>query len=217
MVQQIDHDAGDVTRRKLPTLFVAGRIAAKFCVHRSGHNVADLDVVVTHFLHQGFAKAVESKLRGIVSGHLRMRIHSGQRRDVDDVTAAASLHLRDRFMATMENAKYIRLQHRAKILRCSVLDLLESADSGVVDQNVEPAEFFDRVIDQRSNLVVVSHVADETDCPAFIALIELFDGLVNLALMSGSDADGDTFTSQGFGDRAANAFRTAGDDCVFCL
>src|SRR2546430_2735380 len=146
-----------------------------------------------------------------------MRVHSGERRDVDDVTAAASLHLRDRFMATMEDAKDVRFQHRAKILRCSVLDFLKNADAGVVDQKVEPAEFFDCVIDHRSNLIVVSHVADEPYCSAFIALIEFSNGLVNLALMSGSDADGDTFTPQRFSNPAANAFRSAGNNCAFIL
>src|SRR5437660_4282795 len=116
-------------------------------------------------------------------------------------------------MATMEDAKDVRLQHCSKVFRCCVLDLLENADSGVVDQNVERAEFSNCVIDQRFNLIVVSHVADETYCPALIALIEFFNGLVNLGLMSGSNADRDTFTPQRLSDRAANSFGTAGDDC----
>src|SRR5437660_12343005 len=118
-------------------------------------------------------------------------------------------------MATMEDANDVRLQHCSKVFRRCVLDLFENAASGVVAQNVERAEFSNCVIDQRFALIVVSHVPDETYCSALIALIEFFNGLVHLALMSGSNADGNSLPPQRFSNPAADPFGAAGNDCSF--
>src|ERR1700681_1646467 len=115
MMQQIDDDSGDVLRSQLPTLFVAGRVAAEFCVHQTGHDVTDFDAVMPNFLHQGFAETVEAEFRGVISGHARMWIRAGERRDVDDIATAAPSHFRYRFMTTIEHAEEICFQHGTKI------------------------------------------------------------------------------------------------------
>ena len=76
-----------------------------------------------------------------------MRIRAGERRDVDDIATAAFFHLRNGFVATVEDAEQIRFQHRAKVFRRSLCHGFEGADAGIVDENVEAAKFFDRVID----------------------------------------------------------------------
>jgi len=91
-----------------------------------------------------------------------MWIGAGQRRDVDDVTAAAPLHLRDRFVTAIEDAEQIRFEHRAKIFGRGLLNRFEDANTRVVDEDVESTQFFDRVIDEGLDLIVFANVADET-------------------------------------------------------
>src|SRR5947207_89284 len=116
-MKKIDYDPRDVLRSQLPTLLIARRVAAEFRIHRTRHDVTDLDVVVTHFLHQRLAETVEAELRSIVGGHSRMRIRAGERRDVDDIATTALLQLRDSRVTTVIDAEEICFQHRPKIFR----------------------------------------------------------------------------------------------------
>src|SRR5438067_1462510 len=102
-----------------------------------------------------------------------MRVHAGQRRDVDDVTAATFFYLRDRFVTAIKDAKQIRFQNRPKILGRGLLDRLEDTDARVVDENVEPAEFFDRVINKSFDLIVLADITNETDRATFRRSIQL--------------------------------------------
>src|SRR5713101_4470474 len=92
-----------------------------------------------------------------------MRIRPGQRRDVDDIATAALFHLRNGFVATVKDAKQVRFQHGAKIFRRSFFHGFKGADAGIVDENVEAAEFLDRMIDYGSNLSKFSNVANQTN------------------------------------------------------
>src|SRR5258708_6922808 len=92
-----------------------------------------------------------------------MWIGAGERRDVDDVTAAALLHLRDRFVTAIKDAEQVCFQHRAKVFGRSLLDSFKDADACVVDENVEPAKFFDCVIDESFHLIVLAHITDQTN------------------------------------------------------
>ena len=211
MMQKIDDHAGDVLWCQLPALFVRGRVAAKFGVDGAGHDVTDLDIVMTHFLHQRFAKTIEPKFGGIVGGHARMRIRAGQGRDVDDVTAAALFHLRNGFVTTVEDTEQIGFQHRAKIFRRSLSHGFKRADAGIVDKNIEAAKFLNGVVDKSFDLIVVADVANKTSC----VTAQIADCPIDFVLLSGSDADGDAFTGERPGNGATDAFRTARDDCDF--
>src|ERR1041384_551177 len=147
-----------------------------------------------------------------------MSIHASQRRDVDDVAAATFLHLRNRFMATIENAAEIRFEYGAKIFRRSFFDCCPSdADAGVVDENVEAAELFFYISEQRLDLFVIAHVARKYECMTRALsghVCKLATGIINVAR---ADAHFDAFAKQCFRDAAADSFRTAGDDCGFVL
>ena len=94
MAQQVDDDFGDVVRRDLPVgafRLVAARESGR---HRTGHHVADADVVVPNFLHQRFAERVQARLRGAVGGRARKGVLPGQAADVDDEAAAAPAQVR---------------------------------------------------------------------------------------------------------------------------
>src|ERR1041385_6170530 len=122
-----------------------------------------------------------------------MSIDSSQRRDVNDVAAAALLHLRDRFVATIENAADIRFQHGAKIFRRSFLDGFEDANARVVDENIEALEFLDRMVDERFDLMVIAHVASKTDRATVAQSIQLIDSLIDLVLVARADAHRNAF------------------------
>src|SRR5437588_4361503 len=109
-----------------------------------------------------------------------MRIDSGQRRDVDDIAAAALFHLRNGFMAAIEDTKQICFQHRAKNLRRSFLDCFERADAGVVNENVQSTKLFDGVVDQTFDLMVIAYVSLETNYLPQCA--EIFAGIINLTI-----------------------------------
>src|SRR5712691_4042577 len=142
-----------------------------------------------------------------------MRIRARQRRDVDDVAAAALFHLRNSFVTAVENAEEICFQHRAKIFRRRLFNGLEDADASVVDEDVETAEVFDGVVDQSFHLSMVTDVANETTCRDS----QFFDRFISLALAARRDANRDALADQGFSDRATDASRAARDDCSFVL
>src|SRR5688572_25469170 len=104
-MEEIDDDASNVFRLKLPASVFARNVTAKFGIHRSGHDIAYLDAIVSHFLHQGFAESIQTKLRRVIGSHFGVRVCTRQRRDVDDIAATTLLHLRNNFMAAIENAK----------------------------------------------------------------------------------------------------------------
>src|SRR5947209_11118708 len=157
--QQINDDARDVFGLELPALLFAHRVAAELRVDRAGHDVADLDSVVPDLLHERLAEAVETELRGVVGGHAWVRIRARERRDVDDVAAAAPLHNGDGRAAAVEDAEQVRLQNRAELFRRHLLDRLEEADARIIDQHVHAAELLDRVRNERLALFINAHVA----------------------------------------------------------
>lgn len=115
LCQQIHHHLCYIVRLQLPALLIARLITAKFSIHRSGHDVTDLDVIVPDLLHQRFTESVQAKLGSVVSCHLRMSVRARERGDVDDVTTTTLLHQWDGFMATVKNAKDIRLENGVKV------------------------------------------------------------------------------------------------------
>src|SRR2546423_1489280 len=128
-----------------------------------------------------------------------MWIGAGERRDVDDVAAAALLHPRDRFMTAIEDAEQISFQDRAKIFGRGLLYRFEDADTSVVDENVEPAEFFDCVIDESFHLLVPAHITNQTDRATCFRSIQLTYCLIDLVLMSSANANGHAFANECFG------------------
>src|SRR5438876_2155679 len=142
-----------------------------------------------------------------------MRVHTRQRRDIDDVATAALLHFGNRFMTTVEDSKQICFQHRTKIFGRSVLNCFERADAGVVNENVQSTKLFDGVVDQTFDLMVIAYVSLETNYLSQCA--EIFAGIINLTINSRRNTNGTAFANQRFGNRVPDAFRSASDDCGF--
>src|SRR5262245_38825251 len=87
-----------------------------------------------------------------------MRVGAGQRRDIDDVAAAAFFHFRNCIMTAIEDAEHICLEDCATIFGCSLLNRVEDADTPIVDQNVQATESRYCVIDQTLDLVILAYV-----------------------------------------------------------
>ena len=77
-----------------------------------------------------------------------MWISAGKRRDVDDVATAALLHMRNRFVAAVEDSEDIGFENCAKVLRRHRFNGFEDTDACIVDENIKAAQFFGRVIDE---------------------------------------------------------------------
>src|SRR6266536_1273252 len=118
-----------------------------------------------------------------------MRIGAGERRDVDDVTTAALFHLRDRFVTAIEDAEQISFQDRTKIFGRGLLDGFEGADTRVVDENVEAAEFSDCVIDQSFDLIMLAHITNQTYRATIFGSIQLAYCFIDLVLMPSANAN----------------------------
>ena len=120
---------------------------------RSGHDVADPDVVVPNFLHQRFAERVQSRLRCAVRRAPHERVLARKAADVDDPSSAAALEMGKRGGAAVEDAAEVRVDDVLPVAGRHVGDVREVADSGVVHEHVEPAEALDCSVDRAAGFV----------------------------------------------------------------
>ena len=120
---------------------------------RSGHDVADPDVVVANFLHQRFAERVQTGLRCAVRRAAHERVLAREAADVDDPSAAAALEMRKRGGAAVEDAAEVGVDDVLPVAGRHVGDVREVADAGVVHEHVESAEALDRGVDRPAGFV----------------------------------------------------------------
>src|ERR1043166_9720685 len=113
----------------------------------------------------------------------------------------------------MKDTEEICFQHGPKIFRRCVFDSLEDPYPRVVDENVETFKRTDGFTNQTPYLIVIAHIANKTNRAAFSEIIQFSNRLIDLSLMTRTDADRHTFANQCVCDAAANAFRAPGYDC----
>nr|UXE45183.1 malate dehydrogenase [uncultured bacterium] len=158
MMQKADHDISDFIGRYLPIGALRRVAAGEFRRDRTGHHVADANVVVPHFLHQRFAERVQTSLRRAVRGGAGERIRPGQTADIDDVAAAAASQVRQGGVARVEGPGEIRVEDFGPCLRRHVADVREDTNACVVDNDVEAPESGDRRRDRALDCRVLTHV-----------------------------------------------------------
>ena len=93
MTQQIENDFGDVLRRELPGIRLAGCVVVEVRGHRPRHYDAHANPVVADFLHDRLAERDEPGLRRAVGGATRKVVLGGQARNVDDPSTAGPAEL----------------------------------------------------------------------------------------------------------------------------
>ena len=92
----------------------------------------------------------------------------GIARHVDDGTATGGSHWSHRVSAAEEGALQVRVDTRVPVRLGHLLNRLHHADSGIVDQDVQPSRPPDRLVDRRGQLGFPSHVAGDLDDPQFV-------------------------------------------------
>src|SRR5436309_13813790 len=90
-----------------------------------------------------------------------MRILPGQRRDVDDVAAAALFHCWNGVMTGIKYSVQICFQSLSKLVAIHLLyRLSEISDAGVIDQNIDTAKNAFALLQHHPDLVFAADIAD---------------------------------------------------------
>ena len=120
--------------------------------------------------------------------HVVLAGDARNRRDVDDRPAAGRLHQRDREFHAEKDAA--RIDRHQPVPGRGVEQILDRAagETGVVDENVEPAELGNRRIDRRLPLRLTGHI-EMAEHRRAIGLRNLGDDLVALLVEHVGDGD----------------------------
>ena len=116
-----------------------------------------------------------------------MSIGSGQRRDVDDVSAAALLQQRNCFVTAVEDTAEVCLDHSAKIVGAHRFDRREHADTRIVDEDINAAKPFDSLSEECLDLSFVTNVAEKAGGSPGTRFVKLCGHTLDLALVSRSE------------------------------
>src|SRR5687767_10089204 len=112
-----------------------------------------------------------------------MSIRSGQRRDVDDVSAGALLQQRNCFVTAVEHTAKVCLDHSAKIVAAHRLNSREHADAGIVDEDINAAKLFDRLREERLHLSFVADIAEKAGGSPGARFVKLRSDALELAFV----------------------------------
>ncbi len=111
--------------------------STKAGIHGSWQHIRHTDAVVAHLLHQRLTEGVQRGLRRTVGGAVDEGVLAGQAADVDDPAAAASLEVRQRGVAAVEDAAQVGVDDAMPLIHRHLGHRSEHADASVVDQDVE--------------------------------------------------------------------------------
>ena len=101
----------------------------------------------------------DRRLRRAVGDHPGAGVDGRDRRVVDDRTAAVILHVARRPLRADDDAEQVDVHDPLEVVEVVGQESLESAaDPGVVEHDVQPAEAFDRDVDECLHLIGVAHV-----------------------------------------------------------
>src|SRR5262245_45322170 len=157
----------------------------------------------------------EARLGDGIGDRGTRRAKARHRRDVDDAAAALALHDRRRGLGAKHRPGEVDVEDLGPFLVGEVVEVLKAdrlVVGGIVDQDVEPAEALDHVVDQALHLVAPSHVTGERR-RADLVLLEVMRHALGLILALGID-DGDVTALVGerMTDALAQPAVPAGDD-----
>ena len=119
-------------------------------LHVAGRDRVDVDAVRRPFVGERLGELRDAALGRGVAGHGDAALEREQRRDVDDLAAAAAVeHVAAGGAAQPEDARQVHVDHRrpSPSSSCSAAGCAAD-DAGVVDEDVEAAERRERVGDE---------------------------------------------------------------------
>ena len=129
----------------------------------AGLDERDVDAERRDFLRERFGKAFERPLRCVIQPDIRKRHDPADARHRDDVTALLFAHDRQHGLRDPERAEEVRLHLLARFRFRDFLDGAEAAVSGVIDQDVDPAESLLCGRDRFEHRVPIVHVEGERE------------------------------------------------------
>jgi hypothetical protein len=121
--------------------------------------MCDANVVVAQVHHDGLGKALEAKFRGVVGRCARKGVYSRQTADVDNKAPAGLLHQRYGLVHAVERPAEIGIDDGAPMVGRGLMHGRETADSGVVYQDVELPETLGDRSEQFLDLLKAADVA----------------------------------------------------------
>ncbi len=134
------------------------RVPRQLRVDPAGQHRVDLNVVPRPGGSERFCHLDESALARRIRGGIGRAENRKHRADVDDLAAAALLHHRMGGLRTDESAGQVGVEHRAPFGRRVALRRLADRHSGIVDEDVEPAEALDGLVDRRAARILVGDI-----------------------------------------------------------
>jgi len=193
-------------------LGVLAGVRAELGFGRAGANHGYTNIVAAQFFRHGIAEPVQSPLGSSVGGAVGQGVFSGEGRDVDDVSGIGPNHERGESPDGVIDAAQVGVEDAIPVVgQENMQRLLEAADAGVVDQDVEAAECAVHAGGDVFELVQDGDVAG--DYFGFSAGVENgHGGSVEGGLGAAAEHSGGAELGQLTGDGGANTAACPGDD-----
>src|SRR6185437_1375717 len=205
-------DVGNVVgAQHAAAILAADEIGGKIGVHRAGADHAHANAMAAQFLRHRDRELMESALAGGVGRSVGHGIVSGQRDDIDDVSGTAFDHVRDQGAEGIIDAVEVGLEGRMPRIRRGLMQgRAESANAGIVDEDVHMAEVAQRGLGEGLDRRLRAHIGWACQRPATCSLD--FSGQSGQRTrVSGRNYDNCAHTGELERDRPADASAGTGD------
>jgi len=161
--------------------------------------------------HHGFAESVESEFGCVVARAAAERVLPREARNVHDEPAAALGEPFQRLPGTVERPVQIEIDIAVPLLRRHLGHLAEDPFPGVVDQNVQPAEFPVHSLEQLADPLYLGDVRGIPGDPP--QRLHLADRPLHRFNPPPADSHRRSLAQQPLGNGAPNPARPARDHC----
>ncbi|MNL08642.1 hypothetical protein D3C87_1293700 [compost metagenome] len=117
-----------------------------------------MDAQRRQLLVQRFGNALHRKLGGTVDAPAHVGLITANRRDVDDVTATLATHVRQYRAGDVEHAEHVGGKQALGFAGAGLFHRAQHAETGIVDQHVNPAKTLDAFRDRLMRFFFAGHV-----------------------------------------------------------
>ncbi len=179
--------------------------------HRTGIDGIDLDAILNSLLRHGFGEGQNRRVDRAADGEQSARSAAASTDDVDD---RAGLLLQMRPGGAGETNGGVVFQGEAvdEIVVGEGFELAAFGGSGVVDHDVEGAEFFDGRVDCDRGRIGQPEIGGDDEGFLFA---DHFGGVIEQLLIAGAKNHAHAFGGEAQRDGVADASAGAGHDCGF--
>src|SRR6266436_4868410 len=129
--------------------------------HRTGADNGYVNSKGSELVVEAFTQPVQRELRGAVAGYVQGADLACDGGDIHDMPAASRDHRRQSFVRTVNHAEVVGSHQFFDDLDVRFGERPTHADTGVVDENVDLAEFGENPGNHFANLIELTHVAQD--------------------------------------------------------